>query len=623
MQSIRFHTLSKSDFKAASDCPAKLYYREKQYPSTKDDDPYLKMLARGGYMVEAIAKMLHPGGLHLEYGGNFHEDAAKTMEALQAKDVTVFEATLLSGRKLARADIIEKRGNTIRLIEVKSRSFDSSENLARILEKKGNSFRGKKKPFDVTPDWLPYIEDVAYQTMLLRELMPDCEVIPFLALVDKTKRISVDELPRFFRVVPEPGSDGARRDHKIQFVGDAEALRGDGLIAEVDVSCEVNDVMESVHLQSDVFAASLEAEVTKLPAEPGLHCAACEYRSLGLVQPDGFSECWGELANIFPSVLDLYNASSVGGRDTPLLNEMIRQGKASLLDIPEMALGKKNGELGVIGSRQLVQLQNTRANSVWHSPELRTSMQSVQYPLHFIDFEACRLAIPPHVKMRAYGQLAFQWSCHSVSALGAEPTHAEWLNDRDFWPNGEFARSLRKQVGDTGSVLTWTTFESSVLKAVADELHIFSEYDPELSAWIADLVTSGRVVDMNRLTLTGFFHPGMRGKTSIKVVLDALWKSDEKMRQRFEALAGRSGDPDRGPYAALPKLVINGAEKEVAEGTGAVSAYEAMMFGAERDDHATREQWKELLLRYCQLDTMAMVLIWEYWERLTGLAPNP
>ena len=120
----------------------------------------------------------------------------------------------------------------------------------------------------------------------------------------------------------------------------------------------------------------------------------------------------------------------------------------------------------------------------------------------------------------------------------------------------------------------------------------------------------------------GFFHPGMRGRTSIKVVLDALWKADEVMRRRFEELANRVGDPELGPYSALPKLVINGKEEDVAEGTGAIRAYEAMMFGVERDDHATREQWKELLLRYCQLDTLAMVLIWEYWERLTGLAAN-
>jgi len=31
-----------------------------------------------------------------------------------------------------------------------------------------------------------------------------------------------------------------------------------------------------------------------------------------------------------------------------------------------------------------------------------------------------------------------------------------------------------------------------------------------------------------------------------------------------------------------------------------------------------RELYREALLRYCELDTMAMVMIWEYWVREIG-----
>jgi hypothetical protein len=40
--------LSKSDFKVAKDCPAKLYYRKLGYPSAKDNDDYLSFLKDGG-----------------------------------------------------------------------------------------------------------------------------------------------------------------------------------------------------------------------------------------------------------------------------------------------------------------------------------------------------------------------------------------------------------------------------------------------------------------------------------------------------------------------------------------------------------------------------------------------
>jgi len=54
--------LSKSDFKVAGTCPTKLYYRKLGYPSTNHENPYLEFLADGGYMVEAIAKLMFPEG---------------------------------------------------------------------------------------------------------------------------------------------------------------------------------------------------------------------------------------------------------------------------------------------------------------------------------------------------------------------------------------------------------------------------------------------------------------------------------------------------------------------------------------------------------------------------------
>lgn len=49
-------TLSKSDFKLARSCATKLYYRELGYPQSTDDNPFLDMLAEGGYMVEQLAE---------------------------------------------------------------------------------------------------------------------------------------------------------------------------------------------------------------------------------------------------------------------------------------------------------------------------------------------------------------------------------------------------------------------------------------------------------------------------------------------------------------------------------------------------------------------------------------
>jgi hypothetical protein len=46
-----------------------------------------------------------------------------------------------------------------------------------------------------------------------------------------------------------------------------------------------------------------------------------------------------------------------------------------------------------------------------------------------------------------------------------------------------------------------------------------------LRGWI-DTLIGDRLEDMNRLCLNAFIHPGMGNRTSIKVVLNALWTAD-------------------------------------------------------------------------------------------------
>ena len=48
-------------------------------------------------------------------------------------------------------------------------------------------------------------------------------------------------------------------------------------------------------------------------------------------------------------------------------------------------------------------------------------------------------------------------------------------------------------------------------------------------------------------------------------------------------------------------------------------AYQEMMYGADKNDPSVAEMWAGLLQRYCELDTLSMVLIIEHWRRCVGL----
>ncbi|MDQ6769328.1 MAG: DUF2779 domain-containing protein [Gemmatimonadota bacterium] len=615
-------TLSKSDFRLARGCDAKLFFRENGYPDSRDSNPYLALLAEGGYMVEALAKAKYVDGVQIEYGRGVADDYQRTIDQLDRDQVTLFEATLLVGRQQARVDILEKKGNTVRLLEVKSKSFDGTEHASLLAAGKGGCMRSSKKPYGILSKWSEKLEDIAFQVLLLEKVLPGVIIKPFLVLVDTSKVALLDNIPGLFELVSRTSPDGAVRLLTARYIGTREQLADLDLVTEVDVSAEVAMLRNDVEDAAALFESRLDAplSVHSVGLERGSKCTQCEFRVGDGAAKDGFAECWGPLAAPRPHMLELFSIGTCKALDKSyLVDWMVRQQKASLFDIPEDCLVKSDGTIGTNAERQRRQIEFTRRGDVFLSTDLRGKIEALQGPLNFIDFETSRLALPYHKGMRSYGLVTFQWSCHTVASHGQKPVHAEWLNNKEAWPNRSFAESLRETIGDSGPVLTWSHFEATTLKQIIADLDRFGHVVPELVEWMTD-VFENRIVDMHEWARRDYYHPGMRGRTSIKVVLDALWKSDAAMRTQFEAWTGMVADDSRDPYASLPPVEISGVMQDVHEGTGAMRAYQEMMYGANKNDPAVADMWSGLLKRYCELDTLSMVLILEHWRRCVGLA---
>ena len=74
------------------------------------------------------------------------------------------------------------------------------------------------------------------------------------------------------------------------------------------------------------------------------------------------------------------------------------------------------------------------------------------------------------------------------------------------------------------------------------------------------------------------------------------------------------------PYDTLAPLPFGNPDEEntdevVTEGTGAMRAYQEMLYGVSRSNHDVKQQRRRLLLQYCELDTAAMVIVWRHWTR--------
>lgn len=610
--------LSKSDFKTARSCPTKLFYKKNKYPSTKETNDYLQMLAQGGFMVEKMARLLFEDGVEVGYNLAPEAAARETAQHLAAaENVTLYEATVIHGARLARIDVLRKRGNRFDLIEVKAKSYDSVKDTACVAKTgRGLFWSQSKGKQDLTSDWREYLEDVCFQTLVLRRNYPDAEVHSYLMMPDKAKTCGIEAVHEHFVLRPVEGSF---RDAEVDFTGDVAQLRRDHFLALVPVDQEVTHLQAEVDLAASELEKSVRPELVKLSTPLSKDCADCEYRHAERIEKDGYRECWRELADVSPHVFDLYFMGTLGGAKTSLVNQLIGQKKVSLFAIAEDDLKDAKGNVGARNERQLIQIRHTRAGTEWRDPALTEFLGGLEYPLHFVDFETSTMAIPYHAGMRPYESVAFQWSCHTIPSSGAPLEHKEWINTVDALPNFAFARSLMEHVGYGGTLFMYATHENTTLKATYRQMEERKVRDPELTKWLEDTVglenaRDSRFIDMNALTLKHYFHPIMRGKTSLKNVSEAIWETNAALRESFPEYVRRDEHGKlQSPYKALPPMVVAGEDVAVREGTAAMTAYQEMFYGRGRYDTQAREQYKQLLLQYCKLDTLVMVWLWMHW----------
>ena len=598
--------LTKSDFILARTCPTKLYYKKLRYPSMADDDPYLEFLRDGGYMVETMAKLLFPEGCESSYARGPEVAAEETERALRAGDATLFQATVIHDDMLVVVDILCRQGSTLRLIEVKSSSVDSCADGP-------NPFRGKRG--GILSKNRHYLEDVAFQAMVLRRAFPEFTVVPQLCMVDKAKAATSNATFDKFRLLRAEDDQGHFRP-EVKYSGDVGRLKDEHVLVILDVSEEVEELETDITSSADELVATLQEDApTRTPPEIGAQCKKCEFRiATDEGQQNGFRECWRGLADQEPHILDLYRVDLLGGKDRDLVAELAAEGKAGLLDVPKGILS------GASGARQSRQIEYTEQGREFIDRQLGDILLGHPYPLHFIDFETSTTAIPYHENMHPYERTAFQWSCHTIQAPRAELGHAEWLNTEGVSPNYAFAQTLRQQIGDEGTVYIWTHYERTVLKTIRAQMEEYGHEDGELAAWIDELTVSGnnRLVDLCELAKHYYYHPMMKGSASIKYVLPAVWQEGEDLREAPEFAQYVKYDDDGhllDPYASLPPFPIGDKEEVVNEGTGAMRVYQEMLFGLAKGDPLKQESYRKLLLQYCELDTAAMVMIWRHWSK--------
>ncbi len=211
---------------------------------------------------------------------------------------------------------------------------------------------------------------------------------------------------------------------------------------------------------------------------------------------------------------------------------------------------------------------------------IQTFLNTLSYPLYFLDFETFQQAIPKYDGIRPYMQIPFQYSLHYIVGENQKLEHKEFLAEAGVDPRRSLAEALVRDIPENVCVLAYNmSFEKSVIKNLASLFPDLEKPLMNIYEHIKDLMIPFYNQD--------YYTEEMHGSYSIKYVLPALFPNDPSLN-----------------YHHL-EMVHNGSE--------AMSVYANLENLKEEEQKIVREN----LLKYCELDTYAMVKIWEKLKEVT------
>lgn len=368
-----------------------------------------------------------------------------------------------------------------------------------------------------------YLDDASYQYFVLSNLGLNVKKVCIVYINKQYVRDKELEIEKLFN---------------IQDITDIAKLKQD----------EIKKTIEMANKYMDEYNGDNEPNT-----DIGMHCFnpyKCEF----------WEYCTRNLPK--PNVFDIG-----GGMHTSKKFEKYYEGKISFRDLQNENLNQKFLEQ--------IDFELNNLKPKIEKEAIKGLMDSLKYPLYFIDYETYQLAIPEVEGTKPYQQLPFQYSLHIIKEKGASIQHKEFLaeiDDQNYIRH--FAESMIKNMPENGSVIIYNkAFEPVRNNEIA---RMYPDLKDEL-----ERINSNIIDFMEPFKQRKYYTKEMHGSASIKAVLPALYPNDPEL-----------------DYHNLP-VVHNGGE--------ASEAFLSLR-------NMSKEEQKEIrhgLLVYCELDTYAMVKIWE------------
>ncbi len=346
---------------------------------------------------------------------------------------------------------------------------------------------------------------------------------------------------------------------------DKEYVRkGEISLSEIFISESVNEFVEE--LKDEVIQLRYEAYLTAQAEDMNKAIACIRPKTcpcLSLCHPD------------LPKY-SIYDVNHLTGNEGKI-RDLEANGIKSVYDIPlDFELSDK----------QRFQVDVAQSKNVHiDKPAIIQRLSELEYPLYFLDYETFNPAVPMFDGYKPFDQMTFQYSLHvlrdedsdklesSSANASADLRHHEFIETEQIDPIPNLIESLKQNIGNTGSIIVWNkSFEATQNKRMGEIYPEHAEFCENINNRIFDLMEIFR----DQL----YADPKFKGSYSIKKVLPVL----------------------------VPELTYEGME--IGDGATAMANWNEMVYG-EGLNKDEREKTKQDLLKYCELDTLAMYKIWK------------
>ena len=273
-----------------------------------------------------------------------------------------------------------------------------------------------------------------------------------------------------------------------------------------------------------------------------------------------YDKCWATLSE--------YNILTIPHLSPAERESLTRRG---LVEVDDLADDEELVGSLKTQSRQYVQLVKNKTRFI-DVEAIALSMETLEYPLYFLDFEADNPALPKIPGQKAFMKIPFQFSCHCLAEDGTL-SHYDYLHKNEDDPRPPLITKLLADMSDQGSVIVWhVDFERS-------RLHELAAFMPQYAEKL--LAIAARLWDMEPIFQRHYLDYRFKGSCSVKAVIKAL----------------------------LPELSYD--DLLIKDGEQVVAAWNLML--AEKDMGRRNNSFDSIRV-YCERDTLAMVELYRHLQ---------